>query len=250
MSATQAKKAAISKIDELMQEAEKALQKTDYFQAEKAARQALHMAYEAHDYDRMARVLLPLQEARRQKRQAAADSGKIFNVDSYEQLEKIMRGGKNAVCGCYVVEPPLVGADGRMLRDRLDELAKPAIVVVREPKTQLGLWPVVMIGPITVRTRVKPPKKLSVQWVLAAGEALGDEAISSVDGEMAAADRVTAFMERLATVVDHEKLCQALGEACKHAEREAAEEALKPKKTAPRPAEEDEGFGEDAEDEI
>lgn len=252
LSATQSKKSAASKIDQLMEQASAALEATKYFDAERAAAQALKMAHEARDYDRMARILLPLQEARRQKRLLAADTGKIIRVTSYEQLEKLGRGGKSAASAMYLVEPPLVGADGRDLRDRLDQLELPAIVVVREPKTRMGLWPVVMIGPATVRTRIKPPKKdkPDAAWMLHAGEALGDEALASVDPGQTADMRVDALLDRLAAVPDHEKLCQALAAACRDAEREAAEEAARPRKPIRKPLDdEDDEFGAPGEDE-
>ncbi len=253
VSPAQPKKPTASKIDELMESASEALAATRYFEADALARQALKLAHEARDYDRMARIILPLQEARRHKRQLAIDTGKVVTIDSYDLVEKYAMGKKKFASGCYLAEPPLVGADGRDLRDKLDELGMPAIVIVREPQTQLGLWPVVMIGPVTVRTKVRPPsKKIDIKWLLAASEALGDEAISTVDARQPASVRVDQLMDRLATIVDHEKLFQALADTCREAEREAAEDAKRPRRAPAKAAaeEEDDGFGEFEEEEL
>ncbi|MHC4996015.1 MAG: hypothetical protein ACYTGQ_13285, partial [Planctomycetota bacterium] len=66
---------ATPQIDTLMEEASEALAHTDYFRCEKRCLQALALARDDNDYERYARILLPLQEARRLRRQAAADAG-------------------------------------------------------------------------------------------------------------------------------------------------------------------------------
>jgi len=207
------------RIDELMEQAGQALVDTNYFEAERLALDSLRQAHGLRDYDRMARILLPLQEARRQKRLAAADEGRIYIFDRAPgENEKL-----KIEPGCWLVQPPMVGADGRTLREEADRLEIPVIVIVREPKTQLGRWPVVMIGPVTVRTQISPAKELTPEWFLEASEALGDEAIEQVDPELAAAVRVDRLLDRLETLPDHEKLHQALADACRAALRECAE---------------------------
>lgn len=232
-----------------MEDASEALVQTRYYECERLAFEALSLARQGADYERMARILLPLQEARRQKRQLAADAGKVTRLDSMEKLEPLLAGEKKFASGCYLIEPGLVGADGRDLRDKADALQVPVIVVVREPETQLGLWPVVMVGPITVRTRVSPPKgkKIEVSWMLRASEALGDQAISMVNPAVSPLDRVERLADLLSTVVDHEKLHQALQSACQDAarkviENEAAARAKprKPQSAASQPASPDE----------
>lgn len=254
LSAPKSKKSATSAVDRLMEEASEHLVATRYFEAERAAAQALKLAHETHDYDRMARITLPLQEARRQKRLLAADTGKLVRVDSYELIDRFNRSSKNVTPGVYLLEPPLVGADGRDLRDRLDHLEMPAIVVVREPKTQLGQWPVVMIGPITVRVRIPAPKKdkPDIPWMLAAAEAMGEEALASLDPEYTSVERVEHLIMRLATLPDHEKLIQALGEACRGAVIEVAAgiDLAKKKARAKNPLALDDESPEDLEAEL
>jgi hypothetical protein len=247
---------ALAKIDEAMERASVALAARRYFEAERLCVEAMGLAHQRRDYERMARICLPLQEARRQKRQLALDAGEVFVID--QELPAKPKPG------LYLVRPPRVGLDGRMLREMADEAEVPVVVVVREPRTRAGLWPVVALGPITLRTRVEPPaapvaetgkgKKGSkagaagpagaggaagagrprkakaaevdpdlvvpdAEWFLWASEALGDAGIARVDPARPVASRVDELWLGLQAQPDHEKLHQALAEACAEARR-------------------------------
>lgn len=202
------------RIDETMERAAKALHETRYFECERLCADALRSAHRALDYERMARILLPLQEARRLKRQAAADAGRVRQCERPDEVAHIEPG-------CVLMHPPnCVGVDGRALRDRADKEEIPLIVVVREPETREGLWPVVAVGASTVRTKVPPPKRLTPQWFLRVGEELGESAIEGVNPDAPASTRVNQLMDRLDATPDHELLLQALGDACRDAARE------------------------------
>jgi len=250
-------------IDVLMEAASKALVHRQYFDAEHGCMDALRMAFASQDYERMSRIVLPLEEARRQKRDMAFDAGRVTIV------ENEMPTGKKLVPGCYLICPPRVGLDGRLLREEADKMNVPTIIVTREPTTREGLWPIVALGPVTVRLKIPPPvavhaghgmknsgeksvstkraakgsKKVSSkppsptdteragqadgvptrEWFLHACEALGDAAIASVDPEMDVLMRVDALLKRLEAHPDHEKLHQVLGDCC----REAAVEVVR-----------------------
>ncbi|MCA9292488.1 MAG: hypothetical protein KDA20_01600 [Phycisphaerales bacterium] len=208
------------KVDALMEQASEALAQGKYFDAERLSVQALAAAEQAGDYERMARIVLPLQEARRQKRLAAIDTGKIIRMSEERDLENKVQSA------CYLIEPMLVAAHGRDLRLRTNEEQVPVLIVVREPHTQAGAWPICMIGPKTVRARIAPPPKgkdgqphPTIEWMVAASEALGDEAIAMVDPDADVTDRVKQLHELLSTCPEHEKLHQALEEACREAAR-------------------------------
>lgn len=239
-----------------MEEASSSLVHRRYFDAERRCVDALRMAFANHDYERMARIVLPLEEARRQKRDMAFDARRVMLVDGE------IPTGRKLVPGCYLVCPPRVGLDGKLLREEADRKKVPTIVVTREPTTREGLWPVVSLGPVTVRLKVPPPVDLHgasraeeaagspesgtgtkgvkrarkstkrdlttnasgahismppPEWFLHACEALGDAAIASVDPELDPLLRVDAVLKRLEAHPDHEKLHQALGEACRDA---------------------------------
>jgi len=234
----------VSKVDSLMEQASQALVERRYFDAERLAAEALARAFTVLDYERMARIVLPLEEARRQKRDAAAEAGYVGVV--IDQLPV----GRALKAGCYLVCPPRVGIDGRSLREAADKKKVAVIVVVREPTSRDGLWPVVALGPVTVRTKVPPPEmthngtgapggtsrqrkkagaspadgaaapelpRPSVQWFLRTCELLGDAAIAAVDRALPADFRVENLFRRLEALPDHEKLHQALGDACREA---------------------------------
>ncbi len=229
MSVGKSKANVAEKIDGLMEQASAALAKTDYFACERLCLEALHKAYEAGDYERMARIVLPLQEARRQKRLEACDSGTVIRLNEADQ--EILEA-ESVEAGCYLFEPLLVGADGRDLRERANQQGVPVLVVVREPRTSTGEWPVVMIGPLTVRTKVRPPGRkdedaVSVEWMQMASEELGDAAIMKVDSTRDASDQVGQILELLGTCPEHEKLHQALEAACRAAMKEEAAKAAK-----------------------
>lgn len=143
-----------SRIDGLMERASAALVARAYFQCERLCVDALNVAHHARDYERMARVLLPLQEARRQKRQLAVDAGRVVVVDGDLPLPGDLKPG------CYLVRPPRVGLDGQMLRESLDGAEIAGLVVTREPTTRTGQTPVVALGPVTVRVRLDPTPEL------------------------------------------------------------------------------------------
>jgi hypothetical protein len=62
-------------VEELMERASGALGRMEYFQAEELSLKALLRARGRDDFERMARICMPLQEARRQIRQIALDAG-------------------------------------------------------------------------------------------------------------------------------------------------------------------------------
>ncbi len=231
----------------MMEEASRALVARDYFGCERLGANALDRAFGLLDYDRMARVLLPLEEARRQKRDLAFDTRRVIVVG--DQLPST----RSLVAGCYLICPPLVGVDGRNLRESADRRRVPAIVIVREPTTREGLWPLVAVGPVTIRAKVAPPAAPlpprpraprrrakapsppesrragsappgepvpSPEWFLAANEALGDAALAEVNPAAHPETRIEALMLRLAAHPDHEKLHQALADACRAAVRD------------------------------
>lgn len=243
-------KALITKVDRLMIEAAAALEATHPIACERTAHEALQLAHQAQDYERMSRIVLLLQEARRLRRQAATDVKKVMRLSSYGDLEPLLTGGKPIKTGCYLIEPPLVGADGRELRERALAEGVAVFVIVREPETRLKHWPVVAVGATTVRARLTPPKKIDSTWMQQAGEALGDAGMTMVDFEECPADRADHLLQIVTTIVDHEKLHQAFTQACAEAARELA---ANPKKAARRKPPSSDGtaeFAEEAESDL
>ncbi len=208
-------------VDDLMERALAALAKTDYFAAITLCDKAMRKARRADDFDRVARIALPLQEARRQIRQQAMDAGKTVHlITDPSQVPTRIKSG------CYLVAPPLIGLDASTLAEMGLRKKVPVVAIAREPLTRAGLWPVVTVAAISVRTRLAPPVPLErvetnmtkdefkgdipVSWFEAACEALGQAAIDSVPTADPAAWRVDDLLERLEALPFHENLYQHL----------------------------------------
>ena len=216
-------------VDRLMDRASRALEAMRYFETERLCVQALQKAYSAFDYETMSRILLPLQEARRQKRQLASDAGAVVRVSEL----RVANG--DAMPGCFLFQPPLIGADARGFRERADSSGVATFVLTREPMSLDGKWPVVSVGGTrSVRTKVAPPwtvsrvegtptrddsagREIPMTWFEAAAEALGDAAIAKIDPKEHPVWRVDDLLEALDALPMHEKLHQALEQACREA---------------------------------
>lgn len=236
-------------IDEMMERASVALVSTDYFDAEKLCLKALTGARAIGDFERMARVCMPLLEARRQKRQAAESSGRVTVVTA------VPGRGLPKGPGCFFFQPPLIAVEARTFREQADRRGVPAFVLCREPITRAGKWPIAavgesrLVGMVTVRVQVDPPAGVSftgegptrdnsgdaapsIEWFCAAGEALGDAAIAKANPKLPAAFRVDDLIAALDAFPDHEKLHQRLEETCRAAALEPVPESGLPREWA------------------
>lgn len=221
-------------IDAVMERASEMLAATRYFDAATLCVEALRQARAADDFGRMARICLPLQEARRWIRQEALDTGVVHVVGSTKDLPD------QITPGCYLVQPPLVGIDARQLRHRVWEGGVPVFVLCREPMNRAGEWPIVGVGDRIARVRIEPPEQaervegegrpmtgdrltgpISSDWFAEAGEALGDRAIvdaeASAEPEDPLAWHVDDLLDYIEACPEHEKLLQALARTCKAA---------------------------------
>jgi hypothetical protein len=207
------------RLNEHMEKAQACLRKGKWFETEQHALHALDIARRLEDFGAMARICLPLQEARRQRTQLALDEKKIrvLHEGDMEQI-KIEPGS-------YLLMPiRLVGADARRLRLAALRKEIPVTVLCCEPPNLRGKWPVVAIGAATVRAYVDPPenpKKPSMKWYTAAMEALGDAGLSGrhIDTGMDLDRQIDAVLSLLDAVPEHEALHQVLENMCREAEK-------------------------------
>lgn len=216
-----------TQIDELMDRASEALVAMRYFESERHGLKALMLAHRALDFERMARITLPLQEARRQKAQLAMDAAAEDGVRVVNDPRARCKAP-----GLYLVQPPAIAIETRTLVFDADHRGVPVMALTREPLTSVGKWPVVMVnGEVAVRTQVAPPWALErvadsptrdrapgppgVEWFLGASESLGDAAIAQVNPEDHPSYRVEDLLEFLDCHPMHEKLHQALADACR-----------------------------------
>jgi hypothetical protein len=228
-------------LDKLMDRASAALAAAKYFEAERLASQALFKAFRLSDFERMARIVLPLQEARRQKRQIAEDTGSVFILSSLAALDQ------SPMPGMFLFQPPLIGADARGFREVADSQHIPVFTLTREPMSRDGLWPVVTVGDVSIRTKVAPPYTVArletgptrddsarfgpppVEWFTRASEALGDAAIAKLNPADPAAWRVEDMLLATEAHPAHEKLHQALAACCREAIGQPLPEGRRPR---------------------
>ena len=224
-----------NRIDELMDQASEKLARTKYFEAEKLAAEALQLARQADDFDRMARIIMPLQEARRQRTLRALATKKVTVIEVEEDIPTT-----KIKPGCYLFQPMLVGADARRFRQAALEAQVPVAVLTREPMTQLRMQPVVAISPgLTIRAKVDPPKNREqpeIEWFVRAMEDLGDWAVGTIDPEMEVTRRIDTLLTRLDAHPEHEGLHQAVRAACEEAAQQQSDPKLKKKSNGARNA--------------
>ncbi len=219
---------SLTHVDHLMAEASEALVATRYARAERVASDALTAAWMADGFGHMARITLPLQEARRQRTLQAFDTARESGL-GVRVLDFAIEEETEVFAGCWLVQPPFVGADARRLRAAALRQDRPVATVTREPLTRQGRCPIVAVGAVVARTTIEPPPTAvpDLVWFAAAIEALGDSIITAAAAEEDLRRRVEFLLQRLDALPEHEKLHQALADACRLADRANREGTLR-----------------------
>lgn len=218
-------------IDSIMQRASEALVSLDYALCETLCEEALAQARAAEDWPMIRRILLPLQEARRQKRQAALERLIVLGAELPAEPTAISDLIGDAKVGCVVFigkgkrEVAAVQAEHSRSQSlpiemlfadsepgeetwRITTATDPlAVVELRAPKQ--AEWVGCAIDP----TRVKPPTP--AHWFMAASEALGDAALAACDAPAGTTRRFDQLLAANRAVSDHEILHQRLADAAK-----------------------------------
>ncbi len=101
-------------IDPIMEQATQRLMANDYLAAERLCMESLGLARKAGDYERYARILLPLQESRRQRRQIAADAGTFVLGEPKLPAEQVL--DRHPVGCLMLLSPPYSQQDVQSLR--------------------------------------------------------------------------------------------------------------------------------------
>jgi len=201
-------------IDDLTGQAAQALADQRYFQAEDLAHRALTLARNDGDYQRMAVVVPTLALARAGRLALANDVGTVMVLDEPFDDDVVIEPG------CYLLQPPLVGAHARRLRLTAVRQEIPAVILCREPVIRLGLVPLVALGSgATIRTKVRPPEDLDhpdIEWFADSLEALG-EAAGELDPAMTIKKRVDTLLTRLDAIPEHAGLHRFLEDSCQEA---------------------------------
>jgi len=179
-------------IDRTMEAASRALVAMNYPEAERLCLAALEPARTLGDWDRLARIMLPLQEARRQRRQIAADAGGyVLNGDRREP-QRIL--DDHAAGLLILTDPPYSDDDAVALR-RAARQRGAAVEVLHADPTRLA------------------------SMAEKALEDLGDAALAGEDAHRSPATRIDALLNALQRVGDHELLHQRIAELARETQR-------------------------------
>lgn len=215
-------------LDDIMERASQALTSMDYPQCEALCMEALAHARTQGDWAGYSRVVLPLQESRRLRRQAALDGPvRLGTMDHVGGAGKLLVG---LSAGCIVVTPPCSTDDAARLVRQAADARQPVEVLYAQPDADGAYWAVhTFHGPLVEAVRPAPPVGLTdgwhtgsaadpttpAHWFMQASEQLGNAAIAAAHAPLGDVLRVEQLEQALQAVGDHELLHQALADAAR-----------------------------------
>ena len=209
-------------IQDLVDRGGDAIKRSAWFEAERVLDRSLAMSNGRHDYTGMAEIIDLLATARASIRKEALASRAAIRIvdDAVTDTMDVERGR-------YLVQPPLVGADARRLRLLAAAHDVSVVALCREPRTQLGLTPIVAIGPLgAIRCRIKSPEredKPTAGWFRDALLQLGSAAVDKIDPTKDPQRRLDAVLGLLDTVPEDDGLHRLAIEICQEAAEAAPE---------------------------
>jgi hypothetical protein len=182
-------------IDQLMTEASAKLVATDYLACEALCQQALGLARKAEDFETYARALMPLQEARRQRRQIAADGPMTVLTAPRMTPVQILEAHST---GCIMlIDPPYSDEDEQ---------------AVREQARSRGLFIEVL----------RMDHERLRQCFEDQAEREGDAALAALDPKAPTLVKLDALAQQLDRLGDHEIAHQRLAALARQAAKEKA----------------------------
>lgn len=202
---------------QLMERASQALAQMDYLACEALCIEALHAARDGGDWTEYARILLPLQECRRQRRMIAAEGAIRLGTTGLDGKPLSDRGA-----ACIVVTHPHTAEVADQWRAQHQYVE----VLFADNTSDAGTWTLRSTrGPAVTCDVAVPPSawidawldgktkpikgKTPADWFIDATEALGDAALDQSD------DTPQGLEACLDVVTDHEILHQRLGAAAR-----------------------------------
>ena len=252
---------AAGELDAMMEAASQALARMDYLVCESHCLDAMAIARQRQDWPYYARILMPLQEARRQRRMIAAEAGVRLGTASLEGdpsawLEHMrVANTQGDAAGCIVLTQPHNADDAHRLAQAVASSGRCIEILLADSPVTASQWTLRAYaddGPDVDCTIPAPPagwrdrwlgpedgrqaavdasaattEDVSrsayrpVDWFLDGAEALGDAAIAQVQTPLGQSERVVILERCLKVVTDHEKLHQALEKAARAVSRQA-----------------------------
>ena len=215
-------------LDALMEDASLALGRMDYLACVQFCTRALELARRERRWSEYARILLPLQEARRQRRMRAVEGAiRLGTTASLTPADLPPPPASYAL----VLTHPLTRSDAQRLWAHLASDPREGIILWAESPADAPVWTIsTLSGPVASCERPAPPAAWRDQWlsgsasaplagtsatpadwVLDAGEALGDAVLATLDPQVSGPELLAALENCLRAAPDHEIIHQRLG---------------------------------------
>ena len=206
-------------LDAVMERASRQLVDMRYAESEATCLEALTAARVAENWTAYARIVLPLQECRRQRRQSAIDDGVQVGL---------AKGADVPQTGCVVFTAPQEPADaaaweaagraaGRLVEALYGQSVHRKTWRVSSPRDPGLACPVPapakafpLNQPLDGEARTK-----AAHWFVAAVEALGNAALERVTADVGTVERIDQLEAAVHAVGDHEILHQQLAGAAR-----------------------------------
>jgi hypothetical protein len=215
-------------LDTQMEQASEALARMDYLACESLCEAALGVAKAQRDWAYYSRILLPLQESRRQRRMVAAEG--VIRLGTGTEGGGVSIWLNHLPAGCLVVTHPHTRAEAARLQREARERRLFVEVLLAESKSTDGVWRIgTFAGPAASIDVPAPPADCreqwlpsgtacpaAAQWFLDASEKLGDVLLARVTAT-SPVQRVDALEQCLLGAGDHEILHQRLADAANDA---------------------------------
>ena len=233
----------MSDIDQLMENASTALAKMDYLECERLCLTALTEAWQKRRWAYYARILMPLQESRRQRRMIAADGDIRLGTSTLGDDPSTWLDKRRAAC--IVLTDPHGRAEAAALQEFARRNRRFVEVLLADNPVDADHWMLRSFAGPNVHVQVDaPPKTWRDQWLgtgdqievdrsphklelhpsdwfLDAGEVLGDAALAAVDPQLKGEPRIEALQQCLLAVTDHEIIHQRLGDVARKEKSES-----------------------------
>ncbi|MEM9753387.1 MAG: hypothetical protein AAF916_08375 [Planctomycetota bacterium] len=211
----------MSDLTAMMQDASERLVEMAYLACEAACLEALAVARAQGDWRLYARIVMPLQEARRQRRMIAADA--VVQLGSAEGYEPV-------AAGCVVLTHPDHEERALATLDAARRDGGHVEVLFADNPADAARWTLRSFEGPEVSVEIDAPLEAlrnaplhpdetngtgvtPRHWFVAASEALGDAALSRVDAVLGSVERVEQLETFITACGDHELLHQALFDA-------------------------------------
>ncbi|MFK7789735.1 MAG: hypothetical protein AB8C95_09625 [Phycisphaeraceae bacterium] len=215
-------------LDQQMETASQALAEMEYARCESLCIDALTQAREAADWVMYQRILLPLQETRRQRRQAALDGPILLGTPSDQK--DLIKQITQVEQGCVVLTQPITSADAKAINQTIHASKRPIEFLYANNASDQPEWCITSLADEGFNFNVSAPKSEWVgqwvdpaaitpptpaHWFMQASEAMGDIALDKIQAEPGSLDYLQALEHALSYVDDHEILHQRLASAAK-----------------------------------